>query len=181
MYFCALWMVITVALMNLVTAVIVDSALSLGREEADDRMQINRRILRRNIPHLEELFDNIDKDGSGSVTFQEVLDLHNEGQLVFPDEISAMIDPNLLIEMFEFVDKDQSGEVDKEEFIEGVCCLALASMSIEAMQMLHLIRSCHHMLLDLHGQGHPRFSLAALSRAHSSRGSHRSSRGSYQC
>jgi hypothetical protein len=51
--------------------------------------------------------------------------------------------------MFEFLDKDKSGEVDKEEFVDGVCCLALSSISVEAMQMLQLLRSCHQMLVDI--------------------------------
>jgi|ERR1712194_704290 len=147
-YFVSLWMVITVALMNLVTAVIVDSALSLGREEADERISTNRKILARNIVNLSNMFDRIDKDGSGSVTLQEIQKMHKAGELTFPQDITEMVDPDHLVGMFEFLDKDKSGEVDKDEFVDGVCALALSSMSIEAMQTLQLLRSCHQMLLD---------------------------------
>lgn len=146
LYFCALWMVITVALMNLVTAVIVDSALSIGREEADLKQTINRKILQKNIPNLETLFELIDKDKNGTISFEEMQGMHESGQLIFPKDITSMIDPKHLVDMFEFVDTDKSGEVDRDEFIEGVCCLALSSMSIESLQMLQMLRECHRML-----------------------------------
>ncbi|CAK0881530.1 unnamed protein product, partial [Prorocentrum cordatum] len=151
LYFCGLWMVIAVALMNLVTAVIVDSALSLGREEADLKQAINRKVLQKNIPNLEAMFEIVDKDNNGTISFQELHGMHQEGKLIFPKDISSMIDPEHLVDMFEFVDKDKSGEIDKDEFIEGVCCLALSSMSIEALQMLQLLRGCHQMLVDIQG------------------------------
>ncbi|CAK0853255.1 unnamed protein product [Prorocentrum cordatum] len=54
LYFLALWVVVTVALMNLITAVIVDSALALGREEAEVKEARDRKTLQRNIPILED-------------------------------------------------------------------------------------------------------------------------------
>jgi voltage-gated sodium channel len=147
-YFVALWIVITVSLMNLVTGLIVDSAMSVGREEVEERLKINRKILQKNVPNLEAMFDEIDKDGSGSVKLQEIQAMYDAGELTFPKDVSAMTNPDHLVAMFEFLDEDKSGEVEKEEFVNGVSCLALSSMSIEAMQMLQLLRSCHQMLVD---------------------------------
>lgn len=140
LYFIALWVVITVALMNLVTAVIVDNALALGREEAEVKEAHDRKILQRNLPLLEELFDKMDKDGSGSVTHDEIKVLHAKGQLRFPAEVQKIIDADHLVNMFEFMDKDKSGEIDKEEFIDGVVCLALNHMSIETLQILQILK-----------------------------------------
>lgn len=149
-YFLPVWTVLTVALMNLVTAIIVDSALAIGREEAEVKENKCRKILLRNLPNLEGLFDTIDEDRSGAVSISEIRKAQKENILVFPKEVKSMIDPNHLVEMFEFLDKDNSGEVDKEEFIDGVCCLALSSLSVETLQTLQLLRSCHYTLVDTH-------------------------------
>mmetsp|Transcript_71953 Transcript_71953/g.190931 ORF Transcript_71953/g.190931 Transcript_71953/m.190931 type:complete len:179 (+) Transcript_71953:3-539(+) len=146
LYFLALWVVVTVALMNLITAVIVDSALALGREEAEVKEARDRKTLQRNIPILEELFDKIDRDGSGSVTHDEIHNLHSKGQLKFPAEVQAIIDADHLVNMFEFIDKDKSGEIDKQEFIDGIVCLALNNLSIETLQILQMLRDIQGMM-----------------------------------
>merc|ERR1712194_109765 len=146
LYFVALWVVITVALMNLVTAVIVDNALALGREEAEVKEHRDRKILQKNLPGLEDLFDKLDNDGSGSVTHDEIKAFHDAGLLKFPTEVQKIVDADHLVNMFEFMDKDKSGEIDKEEFVEGVVCLALNNLSIETLQILQILKDVHKMI-----------------------------------
>merc|ERR1712194_964698 len=149
-YFLPVWTVLTVALMNLVTAIIVDSALTIGREEAEVKEAKCRKILQRNLQGLEDLFDTIDTDHSGAVSIAEIKKAQEDGRLKFPKDVRSMIDPQHLMDMFQFLDKDGSGEIDKDEFIDGVCCLALSSLSVETMQTLQFLRSCHQMLISQH-------------------------------
>merc|ERR1712085_174789 len=110
----------------------------------------NRKLLQKNMQSLEDLFDTIDLDHNGSVNIAEIKTAHQDGRLTFPKDVRSMIDPKHLVDMFEFLDKDNSGEVEKDEFIDGVCCLALSSLSVETLQTLQLLRSCHHMLISSH-------------------------------
>ena len=128
----------------------MDSALTIGREEAEVKESKYRKTLQKNMRSLEDLFDAIDLDHSGSVSITEIRAAQSDGRLVFPKDVRSMIDPKHLVDMFEFLDKDNSGGVEKDEFIDGVCCLALSSLSVETLQTLQLLRSCHQLLITNH-------------------------------
>jgi len=149
--FLVLWLVVTVALMNLVTAIIVESAMSQGSEAAEEKANELRKVLRRILPEIEEVFDNLDSDGGGYLTIKEIKEAAKNGSLVLPEGIKEYVAPEKLQDVFDFLDVDQSGEIDKSEFVDGVCTLVVSTVPIETTQILQLLRQTHRVLVETHG------------------------------
>jgi hypothetical protein len=136
-YFCGLWLVVTVSLMNLVTAVIVENAISNAGEDAEMTLNERRKQLKRLIPSIKDVFQALDADGTGMLTLEEL----NFSKVKMPQELRDIIQPDKLHDLFEFLDMDESGEIDSKEFVDGVCHLALSSVPVETTQILQLLRS----------------------------------------
>jgi voltage-gated sodium channel len=147
-YFLVLWLVVTVALMNLVTAIIVENALSNGREEGEEKQRYLRKVVKRIIPEIEEVFNKLDSDGSQALTIEEIEAAAFKGKLTLPNDIKEFVEPTKLLEMFEFLDNDQSGEITKDEFVDGVCSLVVSAVPIETTQILQLTRQTHRAVMD---------------------------------
>merc|ERR1712151_13132 len=102
-YFLVLWVVVTVALMNLVTAIIVENAMENGREDAEEKQNEIRKVLKRILPDIEQVFDTMDQSQDGSLTLDEIEDALNNGMLILPDDIKEYVAPDKLRDMFEFL------------------------------------------------------------------------------
>jgi voltage-gated sodium channel len=143
-YFLVLWLVVTVALMNLVTAIIVETAMAKGREDNEEELVRKRSTFKRLRPRLMNIFSELDRDDSGKVSLDEVKSAVMSGRLKFPDEIRDCVAPEQLMDIFEVFDADMSGEIDQSEFLEGMLVLAISSVPME----LHLVRLCFTMLMQ---------------------------------
>jgi Ca2+-binding EF-hand superfamily protein len=148
-YFLVLWLVVTVAVMNLVTAIIVENALAHGREDTEENQRQLRKVVKRIVPEIEEVFDKLDTDGSESLTFEEIEAATHNGELTLPDDIREIVEPHRLLEIFEFLDMDQSGTIEKDEFVDGVGSLAVSAVPIETTQILKLMRRTHHSVMEI--------------------------------
>merc|ERR1712032_90155 len=135
-YFGLLWLVVTVSLMNLVTAVIVENAIANAKEDSEMNRNALRKQLKELIPSVKEAFRKLDVDGKGDLTFQELEDAHID----LPPNLRNVIQKDKLLDLFEFMDMDASGEISETEFVDGVCALALSSVPIETTQTLQLLR-----------------------------------------
>lgn len=148
-YFLALWLVVTVALMNLVTAIIVENAMANGKEDMEERQAQLRKTVKRILPEIEQVFDTLSVDGSKALTLDGIEAAALQGEMVLPDDIREFVEPGRLIDVFDFLDMDGSGDVTKTEFVDGVCSLVVSSVPIETTQILQLVRQTHHLVVDL--------------------------------
>mmetsp|Transcript_79637 Transcript_79637/g.179636 ORF Transcript_79637/g.179636 Transcript_79637/m.179636 type:complete len:189 (-) Transcript_79637:41-607(-) len=108
--------------LNIVTAIFVDSAMQSQQHHKD--LLIQENVLRKELysQHLREVFKEIDKDASGCINGDEMeffladpsLNLYLESIDVFPNDARSL---------FRLLDVDNSGEVNIEEFCSG--CLRL--------------------------------------------------------
>jgi voltage-gated sodium channel len=140
-YFLVLWLVVTVALMNLVTAIIVENAMAKSREDAEEALQVKRKVFRRVEPSLRSAFRKMDQDRSGTLTVNEVAECLQHRHFKLPSDVEDFIETDKLIDFFNFLDDDDSGEIDEDEFVSGVAHLAFSNVSIETTQILQLVRS----------------------------------------
>jgi hypothetical protein len=136
-YFLSIWLVVTVSLMNLVTAVIVDTAIEQHKE--NDRLKLAgmRKKIKLLTPKIEKLFQQLDSDGGGEI---EVKELDFTG-IVMPPELKEIVDEDKLKDLFGFLDLDGSGTVSLGEFVDGIMHLSLQTVPIETTQTLQLLRS----------------------------------------
>jgi len=149
LYFSAVWLVVTVCLMNLITAVIVDKAISQGGMDREMEAHLLRKKMRAYAPCINAVFADMDKCRDGQLHLSEVRNGLEHIEQRIPDlpvELQRVFGSDQLIDLFEFLDTDGSGAIDEREFLDGVTHLVLQSVPIEATQTLHLLRTQSKML-----------------------------------
>jgi len=137
-YFALILLTISIGLMNLVTAVLVENALENAAVEAEsERLQLKKKVGHA-LPQLLKTFQELDKDQSGSITREEI-----EGVpvSVIPGRLLENVSIDSMVDLFELLDEDGGGSLTQQEFVEGLLNLVLMDMPITTIQSLRLLRS----------------------------------------
>jgi hypothetical protein len=149
-YFGFVWLVVTIKLMNLITAVIVDKAIAQGDVDRDLELAMKRKRWRLLEPRIREIFRELDQYHAGELSlsdFRTGLDRMKAAyKKSLPADLRKILDSDQLVELYEYLDVDGSGAIDEKEFTDGIFTLVLQSIPIETTQMLHLLRSNSDML-----------------------------------
>lgn len=140
-YFGGVFVVVSISLMNMVTALIVNSALETARDDLEMEAEQMRSTLHRIDPLIHQMFEELDKTGDGSITIKEVQEAVQNNGLQFPYEIRTRIAEDKLVELFAVLDSDGSGELSADEFKEGIHHLVLSTVPIEVTQTLQMLKA----------------------------------------
>jgi len=130
-YFAFIIIIISVTLMNLVTAVIVEAAIA--NTKADDEMAKQR--IRRLRPQIQVAFSKMDINNDHILSKEEVLLCHSG----LPPALLEVVPQESLSELFDLLDTDNSGEITSDEFVEGVIQFVTSGISFNTMQELRLL------------------------------------------
>mmetsp|Transcript_7817 Transcript_7817/g.17321 ORF Transcript_7817/g.17321 Transcript_7817/m.17321 type:complete len:700 (+) Transcript_7817:70-2169(+) len=126
-YFIAIILSVSIALMNLITAVIVNSAMEEALADKEIR-QMNEDLQKRKMmKQLRSLFLRLDEDNSGEVTLEEIGGISAE-EVSELNEVLGIKDP---VEIFKLLDVDGSGALGIDEFCEGIWEVAENSGKLE--------------------------------------------------
>merc|ERR1719329_652328 len=136
LYFLPILLMVSILLVNLVTAVLVEACLALARTDEEMERVHRHALLRKLVPDIHKAFHQMDDDGSGTITRREIM--RAAGKL--PPGLAEIVKPNEVLEFFEALDVDSSGELEEQEFVDGVVNLAMSDMPIATHQMLKLLR-----------------------------------------
>lgn len=132
----AIILVVAVALMNLVTAVIVEKAIDNAAMDKEMMSHYNRKRCQDLIPQLRTAFRQIDENGDGSLTLAEIV-----GNLeALPKEVQDVMAGDAAAEVFEMLDIDGSGLIGEAEIVEGMLQLMLSDVPFETTRMMHTLR-----------------------------------------
>merc|ERR1712134_62793 len=71
-YFVSFFIFVSVALMNLITAIIVEGSFAQTKEDHEIQHMMKTEIMKKRLPALVEAFKLLDSDGSGEVSLDEV-------------------------------------------------------------------------------------------------------------
>jgi len=117
-YFYAYIGVAVFVLMNLVTAIIVDNAVTKSRNDVDHELRMKENSKSRDLKELQNLFEMMDADGSGTLSWEEFKESFGNAELT---RKWKMLDfgPEECREIFTLLDTGQ-GEIETQEFFEGL-------------------------------------------------------------
>lgn len=132
-------------LLNVLIGVFVQNTEAIAG--IDKEFVIQEEMMRKDsmINQMRELFHEIDADGSGTISWQELKsNLTDESMKAY---FSLMqIETEEAKGLFQLLDVDESGEVAIEEFIMGCMRLKGAAKSIDLAALLYENKRLHHML-----------------------------------
>lgn len=120
LYFLPIILIVSIALMNMVTAVLVEGATSQANNDRDERRRFLTSRIATQLPMYRKLFRKLDNDGTKSVTVRELQALNMND---LPDPLRQTIQNFRLEsmgELFELLDGDMSGDIDESEFVDGL-------------------------------------------------------------
>jgi len=105
-------------LMNLVTAIIVDNAISKSQNDQTQKIQEKMQQRDKELTELETIFLALDKDGNGTISKEEFHTSFDEPAML---QKWLMLDyhPSECLELFTLLDEGD-GEVNREEFFGGL-------------------------------------------------------------
>ncbi|CAE6972823.1 pdxT [Symbiodinium natans] len=140
-YFMTVLLVLSIALMNLVTAIMVEGALTIAEEDKEVRKTYEQARKKRQMAQLRLMFEELDEDGSGEVTLDEIMAAPEDvKQSLF--EIAGTEDIQTLFEMLDF---DGGGSLETDEFCQGVF---KASSSSKPLELDRLMKQCRDILMN---------------------------------
>eukprot|EP00933_Yihiella_yeosuensis_P081106 TRINITY_DN94648_c0_g1_i1.p1 TRINITY_DN94648_c0_g1~~TRINITY_DN94648_c0_g1_i1.p1 ORF type:complete len:357 (-),score=61.72 TRINITY_DN94648_c0_g1_i1:130-1119(-) len=138
-YFMSVILLLSIALMNLVTAIMVDSSMDQANADKDTIKALESARKARQMEQLKEMFIELDEDGSGELTLDEIDSAPPEAveqlmEIAGTDDIKAL---------FDLLDYDGGGTVGTDEFCEGVM---KATNSEKPMELSKLVKQCGEIL-----------------------------------
>eukprot|EP00930_Biecheleria_cincta_P020981 TRINITY_DN15640_c0_g1_i1.p1 TRINITY_DN15640_c0_g1~~TRINITY_DN15640_c0_g1_i1.p1 ORF type:complete len:536 (-),score=113.70 TRINITY_DN15640_c0_g1_i1:61-1668(-) len=145
-YFVIFLLVVSVALMNLVTAVIVEGSIQQGKEDKEVILAAEAKRIKTLIPVLKELFAELDADGGGTLSLDEVINAPEQVKT----ELAKIAKADDLPVVFELLDTDGGGELDVDEFCEGLLKMVSSEEPLEFIRMRKQLASAKVALGSLH-------------------------------
>jgi len=154
--------------MNVLTAVFVESALESAAIQRDVLVYEKQRQKAIYAQHLSRLFEEIDFEHSGMISLREIerlFDDPNVNGVLDALEIHA----NDARALFNLLDADKSGSVDVQEFIDGCLRLQGAAKAFDINCLMHenqrLIRKTTDLMCGI--ESHVTKLLGTMQRSHS--------------
>jgi Ca2+-binding EF-hand superfamily protein len=132
LFFLALIMFVSIALMNLVTAVIVEGAIEQAKLDREVNKAYKSAEAKKRMPIIREMFKKIDTDNSGDITLDEIVDVDEKTQ----EEMRKCFQMDDLVELFEIIDDDQSGTIKVDEFCDQLVHMVTTDTSMENLRVL---------------------------------------------
>mmetsp|Transcript_129806 Transcript_129806/g.252893 ORF Transcript_129806/g.252893 Transcript_129806/m.252893 type:complete len:549 (+) Transcript_129806:59-1705(+) len=139
LFFIPCILLVSISLMNLVTAVIVEGAIEHAKQDRVATQRYRRRNFKKLMPHLKAMFKEMDRDGSHALTQAEVVDAPEHIKM----ELQQYLHSDSLSELFEMIDVDEDGAVDVDEFCDSIGKLLFSDAPVEmirVMKQLKIIR-----------------------------------------
>jgi len=148
-YFATLICLVSIVIMNLVTAVLVEGALEHARQDRELDRKMNVVTAKQMLPGILDLFDKVDQDGSGEIVIEEMHLFEQTRSDAVPPHFLDRASVESMAELFEMLDVDKSGRVSREEFTEGILDIFLREVPLSSLQMMKMLRVLHKGQLDM--------------------------------
>jgi len=118
------------SLMNVVTAVFVETAIQRSANDGSMRVQKELDNKAEFVSNMQRVFEELDTNSSGTLTLEEFeKQMEDENVLTFMSTLELDIDQ--VKTLLCLLDRDQNGEVDVDEFITGCIRLKGGAKSLD--------------------------------------------------
>jgi hypothetical protein len=134
-YFLLFIFFVSIALMNLVTAVMVEGALQQANADKASARAHEEQRKKNLMPKLRQMFMNLDEDGSGEVSLEEIRSAPDW----LRDQLKNVTNTEDIGEIFALLDDDDSGSVQIDEFLEGIFKASKGDVMTK-LQLARLVR-----------------------------------------
>mmetsp|Transcript_16003 Transcript_16003/g.37734 ORF Transcript_16003/g.37734 Transcript_16003/m.37734 type:complete len:760 (-) Transcript_16003:18-2297(-) len=125
-------------IMNVVTAVFVESAMRASKSYKDLMLQEKHIRDRINVKHMKQIFQSIDTDQNGVITMDELVSFLSDESLGLQMYFQALeLSARDTTTLFHLLDTDGSGEVDIEEFCDGCMRLGGPATSFDLNSLMY--------------------------------------------
>merc|ERR550525_136048 len=101
-------------------------------QDKEMRKKYNEQRVKRLLPALRKMFEELDVDNSGNISMDEMDDAPEE----IKEELEQCLNVGELEELFEVLDVDGSGGVNIEEFCDGIVKLATSEQPLEFTRIM---------------------------------------------
>jgi Ca2+-binding EF-hand superfamily protein len=146
--------IVSIAFMNLVTAVIVEKAIESGQEEREVRFAREREAKEQHCADLRHLFEQMDDDGDHKLCLQELqtadISVKNKlSQVIGMGNITSKVDMHNfdreIAFLFNMLDADGAGWLDVDEFVEGLLRITDGSVQNDRNLIMRIEKLCSSM------------------------------------
>lgn len=118
-FFVAFQAVAMLVLLNLVTAVIVENALEISKQDREMRLAQLREDQEQAASCLGDLFRELDVDNSGSIVRAEYVAAYKNRRVMEQLQLLGFVE-NDFPQLFDLIDMDGDGRVPRAEFVEMI-------------------------------------------------------------
>jgi voltage-gated sodium channel len=139
LFFVSFMLIVSICLMNLVTAVIVEGSFEQAKSDQIYAKKERQRAMAKLLPVVRDIFAQLDKDSSGKVTLEEFAEADESVRLA----LEKVCQTDDLVELFEMLDVDGSGSVEIEEFAEQLANFGTTDqpfINVRLMKQMELAR-----------------------------------------
>ncbi|CAE8635992.1 unnamed protein product [Polarella glacialis] len=136
------------AVLNIVTGVFVDSALSANITDRDQLVQEEMDFKKGQLTTMRKIFEELDEDGSGLFSLMEFQERLSDPrvQAYFS---TLKLDVTDATALFALLDDDQSNEVSIDEFVSGCYKLQGEARALDAKLMQYEVKNINKTLMTL--------------------------------
>jgi len=148
LYFISLFIIIPVALMNLVTAILVENCMDASAEIKREDQEKLKTEVKKILPAILRIFRSLDLDGNGRLNKKELAHVPLE---TLPAKLLEKVSVDSVHELFDVLDVEGTGNLSQSEFLEGILEIATMDVPIQTIQILKQLHLVRNQLKDLAG------------------------------
>lgn len=132
-YFASILIFVSIGLMNLITAVIIEGAMESSKEKREEeRMEMKEKI-RQSLPGLLDMFFSLDTERTGRIHRDQ---LQNNALQHLPQALLDNLPIDDVVDLFDILDVDENNYLTQAEFVEGLLNMALLDTPLWNVQAL---------------------------------------------
>jgi voltage-gated sodium channel len=150
LFFVSFFIFVSIALMNLVTAIIVEGSFAQTKEDQEVQQMVRTEMMKKRLPRLLEVFKTLDHDGSGDISLEEV----KAAPDFVKQELNKIIIADDLEELYQILDEGGDDSVGVDEFFDGIMRIGSGRIDMNTLriqkQLNHIVKTFESEFEALH-------------------------------